>query len=228
MAVFLRNIQLWEIASKRVVAALKGHVGAVRFLDISPDGRHLVTCSYDYSIRIWSLRDGSSKSLLSTPGYYFISAKFSPNGRYVVASNLDRILRIWDVRSSQLIGRWDGNKESIWSLVFSPDEELLVTGCWDGVVKSWDISSLKEPARSSLSVLTEERMLVQKIEKLDFDGHWVSLVCTLMSRLSHFFMKHRETCVLFPSRLTVNGSSLLRLTNSYVYGTCTLQNSSVH
>lgn len=182
--------QVWEIASKKVLAAFKGHAGAVQSLDLSPDGNILVTGSNDCSVRIWNMRDGSSK-VLSTEGNIFTLVRFTPNGCYVAASNMDRFLRIWDVRSGQLVGKWNGHQAGIRSVAISPDGEELVSGSWGGAIKSWDISSLETPPRTGLPGDSEERaeghpgVLIQNTEKMKFDGHSVSLLCILMESFSH-------------------------------------------
>lgn len=148
----------------------------IRSLDISIDGRLLVTGSFDNSLRIWKIRDGSSK-LLSIDDGTHASVRFSPNGRYVAAANSDRCLRIWDVRSGHLIRKWRGHTSNVQCLAFSPDGERLVSGGWDNIVKWWDVGPLRLPA-SDLSA--EERVLESYVLPLKSLELSVSLSCSLM------------------------------------------------
>jgi WD40 repeat protein len=71
-------LQIWEINTKYVRNALKGHTRCVYSLDFSPNGRLLVSASDDNTVRLWNIRDGATKLLneenptfLDDPGYRF-------------------------------------------------------------------------------------------------------------------------------------------------------------
>jgi WD40 repeat protein len=96
----LPYFKVWNIAEKRVVAVFK-HFGIVPSLDFSPDGRFLVSGCFDSSVRIWCLRDGSSRKLLDREVFFFTSIAISGDGRYVAAADYNGMLRVWDFRSGQ-------------------------------------------------------------------------------------------------------------------------------
>jgi WD40 repeat protein len=134
---------IWEVATKRVLARFKMCALSV---DISPDGRLLVTALSNGSIVIRKMRDGSSKVLRTKDIDASCGAvKFSPNGRYVVASTTDQFLRVFSVRSGQLVGKWNSQQDYMWFVAFLPDGEELMSGGGGGVgsMKLWDVSSLR-------------------------------------------------------------------------------------
>ena len=135
----------------------------IKDLDFSPDGRFLVSCSYDNTVRIWRMRDGFSKllDLEDENAYSLWCVKFNPDGRYIAVGNYDGMLRIWNVRTSQLVGKWTHGKY-VRSVVFTPDGKGLVSGSMDGTWKYWDISLLKlsEPGYG----MTKGSTTAQKIE----------------------------------------------------------------
>ena len=134
---------------------LKGHRLPVNSIDFSPNGCSLVSGSYDRSVCIWNIRDGSSKILLVTgSSECFVSVVFSPDGRYIAAGNLDKSLWIWDSRTYRLVAKWWGHTSDVWSTVFTPDGKGLMSGGYDDTVKYWDVSSLGN--RSTASVVNED------------------------------------------------------------------------
>ena len=122
---------------------LKGHEYLIYYVAFSPNGRSLVSASYDSSVRIWNTRDGSSKVLPVTGSPdYFLSVVFSPDGRYIAAGNSDNSLWIWDSRTHSLVAKWRGHTNWVWCTVFTPDSQGLVSGSHDNTVKFWDVSLL--------------------------------------------------------------------------------------
>ena len=121
----------------------KGHKSVVNSVAFSPNGRFLVTGSDDWSVRIWNIRDGSSKVLpVTSRAGCFISVAFSPNGRYIVGGNWNHSLWIWDSRKHTLLAKWWGHTNGVWSTKFTPDGRGLMSGSKDQTVKHWNLSSL--------------------------------------------------------------------------------------
>ena len=88
-----------RVAGSRV---LKGHTKAIWCVAISPDGRWLVTGSWDETARLWDLKsknpaDGS-RVLKGHTAYIFCLA-ISPDGRWLVTGSLDKTARLWDLKS---------------------------------------------------------------------------------------------------------------------------------
>ena len=123
----------------------------------------------DFSVRIWNLRDGSSKVMpVTATTSYFLSVAFSPDGRYIAGGNLNRTLCIWDSRRQKLVAKWTGHKDSVRCIKFTPDGKGLMSGSDDGAVKFWDMTSLGSELQS-----------FPNIQK--FLGHTVRLFCLLLT-----------------------------------------------
>ena len=129
-------------------AMFKRHRNEVNSIAFSPDGRSLVSGSNDYSVRIWNIRDGSSKELPVTDAGLLLSVVFSPDGRYIAAGNTRYSLWIWDSRTRKHVANWKGHSGFVWCVEFTPDGKGLISGSSDRTVKYWDVSSFQidEPA----------------------------------------------------------------------------------
>ena len=109
----------------------------------SPNGRSLVSQSRDPSVRIWNLRDGSSRVMPVTGRItFFASVAFSPDGRYIAGGNFDGSLWIWDSRRYTLVAKWLAHTSCLGCIEFSPDRELFISGSDDGTVKCWVVTLL--------------------------------------------------------------------------------------
>ena len=77
-------------------AVLKGHLGSVNSVNFSPDGRHVVSGSFDNTVRFWDTGMGVFLSELKGYSGSVNSVAFSPNGNYVVSGSADNTVHIWD------------------------------------------------------------------------------------------------------------------------------------
>ncbi|HEX4610091.1 MAG TPA: hypothetical protein VH092_18000 [Urbifossiella sp.] len=62
----------------------------------SPDGRRVVTTSFDQTVRVWDAGTGTEVVALKGHTGRINSAAFDPAGRRVVTTSIDRTARIWD------------------------------------------------------------------------------------------------------------------------------------
>ena len=77
----------------------------VRNAAFSPDGRRIVTASWDDTAHIWDVASSMQLAVLSDLGEYVADAAYSPDGqRIVIASasdSSDQVARIWDAATRQ-------------------------------------------------------------------------------------------------------------------------------
>jgi WD40 repeat protein len=50
-----RAVQLWDLATGRLLARLRGHEGLVMCLAFSPNGKSLASGSFDRTVRLWDV-----------------------------------------------------------------------------------------------------------------------------------------------------------------------------
>jgi roadblock/LC7 domain-containing protein len=83
---------VWDLSGKQL-AELKGHTGAVNNASFSPDGKTIVTASWDNTARVWDL---SGKQLAELKGHTgaVINASFSPDGKTIVTASSDNTARV--------------------------------------------------------------------------------------------------------------------------------------
>ena len=160
---------------------LKGHTFPICEVAFSPNGRSLVSASDDRSVRIWSVRDGSSNVLpvIGSPNS-FMSAAFSPDGRYVVAGNWDSSLWIWDSRTHRLVAMWRDHTNGVLCTVFTADGKGLMSGDSDNTVKHWDVSSLGHRQGASTGMVVNNEQGFPEVRS--FLGHSVRCVYSLIPR----------------------------------------------
>jgi len=112
------------------------HGGPVRDLALSPDGKHFVTASFDYSAVLWSADEIAEKSTLIGHEAALNTAKFSPDGKWLATGGDDGLVLVWkadqltDESAEPIILR--GHRGKIVHLAFSADNRMLASASWDG------------------------------------------------------------------------------------------------
>ena len=122
---------------------LKGHTSSVRSAVFSPDGKKIVSASYDETIKIWDAESGKCLKTLEGDMYFVHSAAFSPDGKKIVSASSDETIKIWDAKSGKCLKTLEGDMYFVYSAAFSPDGKKIVSASYDGTIKIWDAKSGK-------------------------------------------------------------------------------------
>ncbi|KAI0517360.1 WD40-repeat-containing domain protein [Xylaria bambusicola] len=100
------NLYTFDMRSiNRALNIYKGHVAAVLDVDFSPDGRGLISGSYDRTLRLWNRDEGSSRDIYHTKRMQRVfSVSWSPDANYVLSGSDDGNVRLWRANASKRQG----------------------------------------------------------------------------------------------------------------------------
>ncbi|WP_242540478.1 toll/interleukin-1 receptor domain-containing protein, partial [Trinickia mobilis] len=129
------------------IALLSGHQEPVDSAVFSPDGKRVVTASWDRTARVWDAATGKQIALLSGHQGWVYSATFSPGGQRVVTASRDRTARVWDAATGKQIVQLSGDQGWVYSAAFSPDGRRVVTASADRTARVWDAATGQVIAR---------------------------------------------------------------------------------
>ena len=110
----------------------------------SPDGRLVLTGSWDKTARLWDAATGKELRRFVGHTHPVESVCFSPDGRQVLTGSTDKTARLWDAATGKELRRFEGHTGWVNSVCFSPDGRQVLTGARDGTARLWDAQSGRE------------------------------------------------------------------------------------
>jgi WD40 repeat protein len=137
-------VRVWEVATGKLVALLRGHTGMVSGLSFTPDGEKLVSGSSDRTVRIWSPKTGQEEDVLlhQNENVSAHCVSFSLDGKRLASASGDRDwVEVWDVSARRCLTNLTGHIHDVWGVSYSPDGKLLASGSSDCTIRLWDPDS---------------------------------------------------------------------------------------
>ena len=79
------------------------HSETIRAVAFSPDGKHVLSGSWDKTIKLWHVATGRLIRTFEGHSGSVYSVVFSPNGATVASASDDGTIRLWDAATGTLI-----------------------------------------------------------------------------------------------------------------------------
>ncbi len=129
-----REVNLWDLATRRILHSLKPHAATVCGLTFSPDGKHLASGSRDGAIVLWDVAAGTGVRVLRGDADSFSRIQFSPDGRFLAAGGQGGLVKLWVVATGKVREPLPGHTGVVHCVAFSPDGKWLASGGEDRAV----------------------------------------------------------------------------------------------
>lgn len=106
----------------------------VNSVAISPDGKYIVSGSWDRSIGVWDLKTGKMVRRLIGHKKMVTSVTISKDGKYIVSGSLDKTVKIWELEKGKLVQALKGHVTRVMSVAISSDGKYIVSGGGLGLI----------------------------------------------------------------------------------------------
>jgi RNA polymerase sigma factor (sigma-70 family) len=157
------SVSLWDTATGRQIANLRGHNHKIHSAAFTPDGRTLVTACYRNRICRWDVARGELRKSIDLPLPEGREARLSPDGSTLaIASPLRQAKSpdtdsLWDTETGrQRCTLPSRRSQDDYGLAFSPDGGILATdsteaGTDQKTIFFWDVGTAKRISRFKVS-----------------------------------------------------------------------------
>lgn len=120
------------------------HSGGVLGCAFSPDGKTILSGSFDKTLKLWDVDSGKEICFFTGHQGSVNGCAFSPDGKTIVSCSNDESLKLWDVKSGKEIRTFAGHESFVTSCAFSPNGKTILSVFFNRMLKLWDTASGKE------------------------------------------------------------------------------------
>lgn len=126
-----------------VLTTFTGHTSGVTDLDLSTNGRTLVTSGSDGTIRTWNVSDGTPIAVSpATPGAY-LSVEFGPNDATILTANSDGVVRFHETATLRPSNALAGHRGFVFDARYNKNQSRVVSASTDFTARIWDVNDLR-------------------------------------------------------------------------------------
>lgn len=153
-----RTVRLWDWATRKRVAELKGHTDAIRALAFSPDGKTLAAGSADGLLKVWDVVKHAELASVKAHSKGIAAVAFSRDGKVLATGSPDKTIGLWHVIEPGSIDGagslqrqatfLEGHAFPVAAVAFAADGKTLASGAsgskGHGELKLWDLDTRRE------------------------------------------------------------------------------------
>ena len=127
-----------------LIHTFDGHTKAINSMAVTPDGKTIVSGSWDGTIKLWDIESGKELRMLKEDTGGVTSVAVTPDGKTIVSGSWNGTIRLWGIESGKELRMLKEDTGEVTSVAVTPDGKKIVSGSDDGTIRLWDIESGKE------------------------------------------------------------------------------------
>lgn len=157
-----KTLKIWDLTTGYCVRTLHGHLGWVRDVFPSPDGRFLLSTGDDMTAKLWDISGTETESKLTMFGHEHFNEccalappasyqhlatiaglKKAPpatsTAEFMATGSRDKTIKLWDARGACIM-TLAGHDNWVRAVVFHPGGKYLLSVSDDKSLRCWDLS----------------------------------------------------------------------------------------
>jgi len=115
--------------------ALEGHTDPVYDAIFTPDGKWVITASFDKTLRLWDSQSRQSVRTMSGHTGLVLSIAVHPDGTRIASGAMDNTIKIWDVPLNSPIASHGGHQGPVRAVELTNDGMWIISGGNDKTVQ---------------------------------------------------------------------------------------------
>ena len=119
---------MFNLTTGRIERYFRGHTESVVGMELSNDGRLLVTSDFRRYVMVWDVASGERLYVFAGHQNPVWGVTLDPTNRYVASASDDGVVMVWDLQVGAMVRRFTGFEGRTRTLAFSPNSQYLMIG----------------------------------------------------------------------------------------------------
>ena len=135
------QVTVFEAGSWKTRSGWSASESPITRMTVSSDGKTLVTCGHDSTVRLWSTSTNELlREIQVTQGLSFQDVAIHPDGRWLATATTGSSgVQLWELESGRLLQSFDPHGENIFAVSFSPNGQFVVGGTVRGAALVYSV-----------------------------------------------------------------------------------------
>jgi ribosome assembly protein 4 len=131
------SLIIWKPSlTDKPIKKLLGHQKPVNHVQFSPNGKLIVSASFDKSLRLWNT-EGEQMAVFRGHVEAVYMVCWSLDSRMFVSGSKDSTMKVWDCKLKKLMFDLPGHADEVYALDWSPDGAKVASGSKDQMLRIW-------------------------------------------------------------------------------------------
>jgi WD40 repeat protein len=117
---------------------LVGHKSIVTDAHFTKNDSHIVSSSFDRTLKIWNSQSASCEKTLLGHTDSVMSCAISPDNRHIISGSMDNTIRVWEMATGQCIATIKKHTRWVKIVRFSPDGKYFASAGLDHRIYIWE------------------------------------------------------------------------------------------
>jgi len=150
-------VRIFSITDGKRLDSWRAHEDTIFDMDLSRDGKQLVTVGGDKLIKVWELATRKELARLEGHGAQVLAVAFNTNATQVASGGADKQLKVWDIATRHVAGSLGKHSAAVTSVAWPGDGNVIIATTDGGAVLAY--KNLKAHTGRESSDSGEERKL---------------------------------------------------------------------
>ncbi|MCY6494585.1 beta-propeller domain-containing protein [Leptolyngbya sp. GGD] len=133
-----------ETVGGPLLRTLTGHTAWVNGVAVTPNGRYILSASWDNTVKVWELSTGKEVRTLTGHTNSVMDVAVTSDGRYILSASSDNTVKVWELSTGKEVHSLTGHTDSVKGVAVTPDGRYILSASKDNTVKVWELSTGKE------------------------------------------------------------------------------------
>ncbi len=133
---------VWDLELKEKIGYLGKHEEEVLCLAITPDGRKVISGSYDRTVIVWDFQTKERILTLNAGFGPVYSVAVTPDNKYIISGYYHGEIIIWDLTTGDQVAMLKGHQKYVLEIIPLPNNRII-SASLDGTLKLWNLNSQK-------------------------------------------------------------------------------------